>query len=70
MQCILFFKIHTLQKKKNLVHSVPDYLFCHFKIPYRKDPPFGEKTQESEPVDGIVALQKTFQKIPLKKMQA
>lgn len=49
---------------------MPDYLFCRFKIPYRKEPPFGEKTQESEPVDGIVALQKTFQKIPLKKMQA
>lgn len=33
-----------------------------------KETPFWEKTQESEPVDGIVALQKTFQKISLKKI--
>lgn len=35
-----------------------------------KETPFWEKTQESEPVDGTVALQKTFQKIPFKKMQS
>lgn len=32
-----------------------------------KETPLWEKPQKSEPVDGIVALQKTFQKIPLKK---
>lgn len=32
-----------------------------------KESPLQEKAQKNEPVDGIVALQKTFQKIPLKK---
>lgn len=63
---------HIIQK---LFCSFYLCLFCYSKILYKnltykplyKKKTLWEKPQKSEPVDGIVALQKTFQKIPLKK---
>lgn len=75
MYCVLY---PIYASKNYFSNSISPCLFCYSKIlcknltykpVYKRNPPLGKKkkTQKSEPVDGIVALQKTFQKIPHKK---